>query len=67
MKKNRFYLVTKQDEDWVNVDKRGYAHEEYARFNAEQLSRRGGGQQVGLMRAGKILDIFYNGQVVVGL
>lgn len=62
MKKKRYYTVIKKDGEWERTDKRGYGDKDFATFNAESLSMRDGGLEVGILYKGEILAVYYQGK-----
>ena len=62
MAAERFFTALHDKDAWAKTDKRGYKHQENAENNAEIMSRRSGGQLVGVLYCGKIISTFLNGE-----
>ena len=55
--KNRFYTAIKIDDEWERTDKRGYGDLVFCRFNALELAKRNGGQDVAILFKGEVKEI----------
>ena len=55
--KNRYYTATLQNGEWERTDKRGYGDLDFCRFNALELAKRNGGQDVAILHKGGVKEV----------
>lgn len=59
----RYFLAYHTDNEWEYTDKRGYGDKLFAQFNAIEISKRDGGKEVGLLRGGDLIEIYFGGKI----